>query len=165
MKKVASVLFILLLFGCSNGTAEKERLTILENESNIAYVESQNLLAPKVCLENQQERQSIEPFLVKFEITGDLKSVIDKDSNVSIDSRNLFNGSDGDISSLPPNGKSFCTGNNLTLTKGVSQNEVEQMITEGDMTVSVTELNGDVISSLTLKEFVIGKPDGSVFEH
>jgi hypothetical protein len=161
MKKFASLLFILLLFGCSNDTEDKERITILENESHVAYSESQNLLAPWVCIENQQEEQSNEPFLMTFEVTDGLKSIVDKDSNVSIDSRNLFNGSEEDISSLPPDGKSFCTGNTLPLTKEVNQDELENMVTQGDIKVSITELDGEVISSYTIKEFVIGKPDGS----
>ena len=152
----------ILLFGCSNDMVDKERLTILENESNVAYVESQNLLAPKVCLENKQEKQSIEPFLVTLKVADELKSMVDRDSNISIDSRSLFNDSDEDISSLPPKGKPFCTGNNLKLTKEVSKKGLEKMITEGHIEVSVTELDGEVISSFTIKKFVVGKPDGSV---
>lgn len=164
LKKFVSALFILLLLGCSNNTIDKERLTILENESNVAYVESQNLLAPMVCLENQQEEQTIKPFIVKFEVNDELKSVVDKDFNTFIDSRNLLNGSDEDVIILLPDGKSFCTGNNLTLIKDVSQNELEKMIAEGDIEVAVTELDGEVISSFTIKEFVIGKPHGSVIK-
>ena len=81
MKKIASLFFVLLLFGCSNDTVNKERITILENKTDVAYSESQNLLAPSVCLENQQEEQSDEPFLVTFEVTEGLKSILEKDSD------------------------------------------------------------------------------------
>ena len=74
MKKIASFFFVFLLFGCSNDTINKERITILKNETDVAYSESQNLLAPSVCLEIQQEEKSDEPFLVNFEVTEGLKS-------------------------------------------------------------------------------------------
>ncbi|MGG3915897.1 hypothetical protein [Rossellomorea vietnamensis] len=164
MKKVVCVLFILLLFGCSNDMEGKERITILKKETYVAYSDSQNVLAPRVCLENQNAEQSNEPFLVTFEVTGELKSIVEKDSTISIDSRNLLKGSKEDISSLPPDGKSFCTGVTLSLTKEVAKNELENMITQKYLKVSVTELDGEVISSYTIKKFVIGKPDGSIVE-
>ncbi|KPL60992.1 hypothetical protein [Rossellomorea vietnamensis] len=164
MKKIVCVLFILLLFGCSNDMEQKERIKILEKETYVAYSDSQNVLAPRVCLENHKEAKSNEPFLVTFEVTGELKSIVEKDSNVTIDSRNLLKGSKEDISSLPPDGKSFCTGITLPLTKEVAQDELENMITQEDLKVSVTELDGEVISSYTIKQFVIGKPDGSIVE-
>jgi hypothetical protein len=160
-KKFAKLFFILLLFGCSNDVENKERITILENKTNVAYSEGQNLLAPMVCLENQQEELSNEPFLVTFEVIEGLKSIVNSEDNVTIDSRNLLNGSEEDISSLPPDGKSFCVGNNLPLTKEVNQDELENMVDQGDIKVSITELDGEVISSYTIKKFVIGKPDGS----
>lgn len=164
MKKVVCVLFSLLLFGCSNDIGDEERITILEKETNVAYSDSQNVLAPRVCLENHKEEKSNEPFLVTFEVTGELKSIVEEDSSITIDSRNLLNGSEGDISSLPPDGESFCTGITLPLTKEVAKEELENMITQEDLKVSVTELDGEVISSYTIKQFVIGKPDGSIVE-
>lgn len=160
MKRILSVLFLVLLFGCSNETVDKERLTILEDDSNVAYVESENLLAPMVCLENQQNTKSVDPYLVTFELTDDLKTIVDTKSNISLDSRNLFDNDDG--SNLPQEEKSFCVGNNLPLTEEVNQDDLENFITEGNIKVSVTELNGDVISTYTLQKFVIGKLDGSV---
>lgn len=162
MKKLVCVLPILLLFGCSNDMEGEERITILEKETYVAYSDSQNVLAPRVCLENQQEEQSNEPFLVTFEVNGGLKSIVEKDSTISIDSRDLLNGSEGDISSLPPDGKSFCIGNTIALTKEVAQDELENMVAQGDLKVSVTEIDDEVISSYSIKEFVIGKPDGSI---
>lgn len=162
MKKLVCVLPILLLFGCSNDMEDEERITILEKETYVAYSDSQNVLAPRVCLENQQEEQSNEPFLVTFEVNGGLKSIVEKDSTISIDSRDLLNGSEGDISSLPPDGKSFCIGNTIALTKEVAQDELENMVAQGDLKVSVTEIDDEVISSYSIKEFVIGKPDGSI---
>lgn len=164
MKKVVCVLIILLLFGCSNDMGDKERITILENETYVVYSESQNVLAPRVCLENQQEEQSNEPFLVAFEVTGGLKPIVEKETNFSIDSRDLLSGSEGDISSLPPEGESLCTGITLPLTKEVAKDKLEDMITQGDLNVSVTELDGEVISSSIIKVFVIGMPDGSIVE-
>jgi hypothetical protein len=49
----------------------------------------------------------------------------------------------------------------LPLTKEVKQDELENMVDQGDIKVSITELDGEVISSYTIKKFVIGKPDGS----
>lgn len=164
MKKLLCVLCFLLLCGCSPDTEYKERITILEKETNVAYSDIQNVLAPRVCLENHKEAKSNEPFLVTFEVTGELKSIVEKDSTISIDSRNLLKGRKEDISSLPPEGKSFCTGVTLPLTKKVAKNELENMITQGDLKVSVTKLDGEVTSSYTIKQFVIGKPDGSKVE-
>ncbi|CQR48246.1 hypothetical protein BN1058_02600 [Paraliobacillus sp. PM-2] len=160
MRRVLSILSLVLLFGCSNETVDKERLTIHEDESSVAYVESENLLAPRVCLENQQKTQSVDPYLITFELTDDLKTIVDKTSNVSLDSRNLFN-NDGDSNS-PRKEKSFCVGTNLPLKEEVNQDKLDNLITEGNIKVSVTELNGDVIFTYTLQKFVIGKPDGSV---
>ncbi|MCR8848421.1 hypothetical protein NQ095_08410 [Rossellomorea sp. SC111] len=164
MKKLLCVLCFLFLCSCSTDTGDKERITILENESNVAYSESQNVLAPRVCLENQKEEQSNEPFLVAFDVNDGLKSIVEKDSNVSIDSRNLLNDRGADIASLPPDGKSFCIGTTFSLTRLVAQNELEKMVTQGGLKVSVTELDGGVISSYIIEEFVIGNPDGSIVE-
>ena len=52
----------------------------------------------------------------------------------------------------------------MPLTKEVNQDELEKMVAQGDIKVSITELDGEVISSYTIKKFVIGKPDGSKVE-
>lgn len=43
------------------------------------------------------------------------------------------------------------------LKKEVSQDDIEKMVTDKDVKVSKTELSGEVVSSYTLQEFVVGK--------
>ncbi|QHE51600.1 hypothetical protein [Pontibacillus sp. HMF3514] len=160
----------ILVFGCSNHTVDKERLTILRNESKVIYPEEVpenfNALATQVCIENNQKgKASIDPFLVTFEIKDKLHSIVDESSSaLELDSRYITNAGKEKITNLPPEGDTLCTGNTLMLKKEVSQDDLEKMVNDGDVKVSITELNGDVITSYTLQEFVIGKPDGSVIK-
>ncbi|SDQ81157.1 hypothetical protein [Virgibacillus salinus] len=163
--KVLTLMLLLttiLLFGCSNDTVVKERLTILGNESKVIYPEEVlddfNALATQVCIEiNQKDKSSIAPFLVTFEIKDELNSIVDESSSVlELDSRDITN------AGKTPEGNTFCTGNTLMLKKEVSKDDIEGMVTDKDVKVSITELSGEVISSYTLQEFVIGKADGTV---
>ncbi|SET96513.1 hypothetical protein SAMN05421676_11292 [Salinibacillus kushneri] len=152
------LLFItILLFGCSNGTVETERLTILGNESKVIYSqlvhEDFDGLSTQVCIENNQNDMA--PFLITFEIKDKLTSIVDESSSVlEIDSRNITN--------LSPDEDTFCIGNTLMLKKEVSQDDLRKMVNDRDLNVSVKELNGEIISSYALQKFVIGKQDGSV---
>ncbi len=170
VKVLTLMLFLttILLFGCSNETVDKARLTILGNESKVIYPEEVpddfNAVATQVCIENNQKDQtSIAPFLVTFEIKDELNSILDESSSVlELDSRDITNAGKKKITNLPPEGNTICAGNTLMLTNEVSQDDIERMVTDKDVKVSITELSGEVIASYTLQEFVIGKADGTV---
>jgi len=165
IKGTLILLLTILLFGCSNDTVEEERITILEDESKVIYPKEapKDFLATQVCMKNnEKEKSSIDPYLVTFEIKNELKSIVDESSSLlELDSRDITNTGDN-MTNLPTEGDTYCTGNTLMLKKDVIQDDLEKMVTDGDVKVSITELNGDVISSYSLQEFVIGKPDGSV---
>ncbi|MFG6117609.1 hypothetical protein ACGTN9_20880 [Halobacillus sp. MO56] len=156
--KILSLLTLILLLGCSDNVDEQKKISIQEDESFVAYVneEDNKLLAPTVWLEYDHQGTSA-PFLITLELTDELKSIVDKDYKVTFDSRDIFN-SNEDFKDQD----SFFVGNNLFLKKSVNQDELKKMITKGAIKVSITELNGDVITSSLLQKFVIGQPDGSL---
>ncbi|KAB8138090.1 hypothetical protein F9U64_06495 [Gracilibacillus oryzae] len=157
MRKLPVLIFIILLFGCSNEMADKERLTIIEDKSRMVYIESEDILAPQVCLENQQNKETVKPYLVTFELTKDLEAIVDQSYYEPIDSRSIFN---GEIN-FPADVPFFCTGSNFIVTEEVTRNNLEAMMKEGAFTAIITELNGDVITSLPIEKLMIGKPEGT----
>ncbi|MFC7063370.1 hypothetical protein [Halobacillus seohaensis] len=160
--KNLSIFVLLLLFGCNGEAAETERISILKEESNVAFVEELHILAPKVCMQNNvQDQESIEPFLIDIEVTGELKGLVDEKWNETMDSRNMLQ-DDESLGKFETNGEPFCTSNNLELNEEITQDEVEKMVTDGGIKVSLTEQDGEVIVTAPLTDFVLGQPDGSV---
>ncbi|MEC3883052.1 hypothetical protein VKA52_04810 [Halobacillus sp. HZG1] len=156
--KILGLLILILLLGCSDNLDEQTRVSIQEDESYVAYVKEEgiHLLAPTVWLEHDHQETS-EPFLVTFELSDELQSVLNEDYKVTFDSQDIFKGNP-DFK----NQDTFFVGNNLTLKKSVSQEALRKMVSNGDIKVLVTELNGDVITSIRLQKLLIGQPDGSV---
>lgn len=156
--KILGILTLILLIGCSDTLDEQTRVSIQEDESYVAYVKEEDihLLAPTVWLEHDHQETS-EPFLVTFELSDELQSVLDEDYKVTFDSQDIFKGNQE-----LKNQDTFFVGNNLALKKSVNKENLRKMLSNGDIKVLLTELNGDVITSIRLQKLVIGQPDGSV---
>ncbi|MBA2176262.1 hypothetical protein H0266_15295 [Halobacillus locisalis] len=158
MRFLLCSLVFLLIVACENGEEEPSRISMIEKESNIAYVEELSLIAPKVCMENNLDGESLEPFLVDIKVEGELRTFVDHASNVTLDSRNFLQGvEDG---SEPTD--YFCTGNNLKIKKDISGDKLQEFIRDGSVQVEMTELDGTMIEKKPLTEFRLGKLDGSI---
>lgn len=153
------IIALMLLIGCSEKAVDSKRISILEEKSSVVYVESHNLIVPTVFLKNNRPgEQSIDHFFITFDVKAELEPLIKQGYKTSIDSRNL------DLTDLLSERNNFYTGVNLVIEGKISRNDLEKMIQEGNIIVSIIEPNGDVVTSLSLEKFVIGKPDGSVVE-
>ncbi|RDI39140.1 hypothetical protein [Falsibacillus pallidus] len=156
MKKLALLLLVgCLITGCSQKDSKDERLSIMQSGSHVAIVEGEGLLAPRVCIQNnQQEKKTLEPFLISFDVSDKLKPFIKENYMQTLDSRNMVNEKDTDFSEAPPKGKTFCTGITMEL-KDLNSKEMKKMIEDGAIKASITELNGDVITSYSLTSPII----------
>lgn len=162
MKKMPLILFIIFLVSCDANTIDKERLSISENDSYIAYVAEpeMNALVPTVNLTYNFPEKDLEPFLVEFEVVSDeLKPHVT--INKSIDSRNAV---DEKLKDQVQSGEKFYLGASFPLKNKITADKLKKMNGKENMKITVTELDGDIITSGIITNFYIGKRDGTLVE-
>ncbi|RWZ58620.1 hypothetical protein EQV77_06545 [Halobacillus fulvus] len=152
-KRLLTILCLVVLVACSDKVEQEESIQVVESESQVVYVQELGVIAPSVCMET--DTSDPDSFLIDIQVMGELEEWVDPSSNRTIDSRDVLQAQNVD-------GRFFCTGNNLQLTKELTENELEQWIREGNLRVSLTDMNGELITEQALTDFKVGNLDGSV---
>ncbi|TGB02919.1 hypothetical protein [Halobacillus salinus] len=154
MRLTLCVIALILLSACHS--PNQARVHVVKNKSHVAYVEELQLLAPQVCMKsNLPNEEPIPPFLIDITVEGKLAALLDLSSNQTIDSRNV-------LQRTETSKELFCTGNNMKLNQEVREKDLKKWIKEENITVTLTELNGDIIERSPLTAFKIGEMDGAV---